>query len=161
MILLPRDYYYSNYRCNSYYDRYDDCYSPFYAWGRWVVLAVVIVVFFLLFFVCSGLSPYNGTGWLAGKTPPGHGPAQYNMHAQPQAYPGPPGGGAAPPYSPQPAAGYYGGQQVPPQQGGFSGQQQNGVELTQPPSTYQPARGGDPVYSPPVGAPPGKDGVIR
>jgi len=103
------------------------------------------------------MNPYRGTGWLGGNTPPGHAPATYtgaspyhgaNINNVP-----------APPYSPHPNQTYYGnGNQ------GYFGGQQSGIELQQPQSAYQPARGGDPVYSPPVGPPPGKkegDGIVR
>lgn len=91
-----------------------------------------------------GYAPYRGTGWAAGRTPPGHAPAQYNQ--QPyyanQNYQAPP-----------PAYGqsqdYYG--------------RQNDVELQSPPAAY----GGNQyqrenVYAPPPGPPPQKnDGIIR
>ena len=103
------------------------------------------------------MTPYRGTGWLGGNTPPGHGPATYT---EPQPYYGNNTYTApAPPYTTQPNQTYYGnGNQ------GYFGGQQSGIELQQPQSAYQPARGGDPVYAPPAGPPPGKkegDGVIR
>ena len=117
------------------------------------------------------MAPYRGTGWAGGRVPPGHAPAQYtgapyyanNQYPQGQNQ-------AAPPYSPSNnqggAAGYYGNTPgYGNNQGGqgYFGGQQNGVELQQPNSTYQQQRGGDPVYSPPAGPPPGKggDGIIR
>ncbi|CAF9907218.1 MAG: hypothetical protein HETSPECPRED_007073 [Heterodermia speciosa] len=123
----------------------------------------------------QGMNPYRGTGWAAGRVPPGHAPAQYtgaqpyyagNQYNQGQNQ-------AAPPYSPtnnqggadgyyannQGNQGYYGNNQAGQ---GYFGGQQNGVELQQPNSSYQPQRGGDPVYSPPAGPPPGKgDGIVR
>ncbi|KAJ4346569.1 uncharacterized protein N0V89_010500 [Didymosphaeria variabile] len=89
---------------------------------------------------------------------PGYGNAQpyYNNN-----YQQPP-----PQYSAQPQGegGYYGGGA---NQGyyGNNGQtpygQANGVEL-QPPQQAHQARGGEDVYSPPPGPPPGKgDGIIR
>lgn len=173
MAILPRQYYDS---CpDGYYYRNGSCYSGnsrWGDWGRWVVLAAIIVGAFFLFFACAcitarrrrrhGMTPYRGTGWAAGNTPAGHGPAQYNNGgAQPyynNNYQQP--NNAAPPYS-GPNQGYYGGNQG--NQGYFGGGQQNGVELQQPTSTYQPQTGGDPVYSPPAGPPPGKhnDGIIR
>lgn len=57
--------------------------------------------------------------------------------------------GAAPPYSGAQNSGYHGGQQT------------GGYEMQAPSNTYQPQRGGDPGYSPPSGAPPGKGDVIR
>ncbi|KAI9808913.1 MAG: hypothetical protein M1827_007138 [Pycnora praestabilis] len=134
----------------------------------------LLVVFFILFFLCSfltarrrrraGLTPYRGTGWAAGKTPPGHAPATYTGT---QEYGNSGYNNPAPPYSPPPAAnGYYGNNGgYGGNQGYFNGQQ-NGIELQQPQSSYQPARGGDPVYDAPQGPPPGKvhnpnDGIIR
>jgi hypothetical protein len=107
-----------------------------------------------------------GTGWV-----PGH------QNVKPQE--------SAPPYSAQPVnnqytgntfnsnEGYYGPQHGQGQQYGYApngndnygaggyGGQQNGVELQQPQQSYQ--RGGENVYSPPAGPPPGKgnDGIIR
>lgn len=86
------------------------------------------------------MNPYYGTGW-AGRTPWGHGPATYNPgHDNQQWQNGPPQ------YTPN--QGYYGGQN----QGYYNGQQ-GGVEMQPPPQAY---RGGDNVYEPPVGPPPGK-----
>ncbi|KAI9732819.1 MAG: hypothetical protein M1834_003757 [Cirrosporium novae-zelandiae] len=135
-------------------DMYGNCYqysSGWYNWGRWVLLAIIIIAAFLFFFLISCLSarrrrrrgahPYWGTGWAAGSTPPGHGPAQYNPNVQP----------------------YYGQYQQPPptygqgQNQSYFGGQQAGVELQQPQSAYQPQRGGDPVYAPPEGPPPKKE----
>ncbi|KKY18211.1 hypothetical protein UCRPC4_g05056 [Phaeomoniella chlamydospora] len=92
----------------------------------------------------SGLQPYRGTGWV-GRTPFGHGPAQYNPNYNQQAQYNPP----PPQYTPQ--GGYYGG--AGQNQGYFGGGQQNGVELQQPSNVY---RGGEPVYEPPAGPPPSK-----
>ncbi|KAF2195396.1 hypothetical protein K469DRAFT_722634 [Zopfia rhizophila CBS 207.26] len=131
-------------------------------WVRWVVLAVIIIGFFLLFVVCScitarrrrraGRMPYYGTGWAM----------RYgNQNAQPY-YNNQYNNQPAPPYSaqPPPNQGYYGQNQ------GYYGQQpqygqQQGVELQSPQPTY--ARGGDDVYAPPSGPPPGKgnDGIVR
>ena len=106
------------------------------------------------------MNPYRGTGWAAGRTPPGHAPAQYTG-AQP--YYGSNNGAAAPPvYSPPGNQGYYNqGYSGGANQGYFGGQQQ-GVELQQPENAY--ARGGEQVYSAPPGPPPSKierDGIIR
>ena len=104
----------------------------------------------------AGLNPYRGTGWLAGQTPPGHAPAQYT-------------GGPPQPYfnnAPQPAFNpnppIYSPPQTQPQ--GYFGGQQTGIELQQPNNSYQPQRGGEPVYGAPEGPPPAKrngDGIIR
>ena len=134
-----------------------------------VVLGAIIVGAFLIFLIFScitarrrrrqGQQPWRGTGWAAGAPPPGHGPAQYTG-APPQQYNG--NTAAAPPYSPPANQGYYGqGYNSGTNQGYFGGQQQ-GVELQQPENAY--ARGGENVYSPPAGPPPGKkagDGIIR
>lgn len=117
----------------------------------------------------QGLTPYRGTGWAAGRPPAGHAPAQYTGNAQPApSYNNQPGynpsyndnqTGGAPVYSPPPAnQNYYGNGGA--NQGYFGGQQ-SGVELQQPNNTYQPQRGGDQVYNPPAGPPPGKDGIVR
>ena len=135
-----------------------------------VVLAALIIGAFLIFLTFScitarrrrrqGQQPWRGTGWAAGVPPPGHGPAQYTG-APPQQYNGNPNA-AAPPYSPPANQGYYGqGYNSGSNQGYFGGQQQ-GVELQQPENAY--ARGGENVFSPPAGPPPGKkagDGIIR
>lgn len=102
-----------------------------------------------------------GTGWMAGKPPVGQ--QQYGHNGgwggQQQHYSAPP-----PPYMGNQATGttfnpndgYYGGHNN--QYGG----QQGGIELQSPGASYQPQRGGDPVYDAPMGPPPGKgDGIIR
>lgn len=94
-----------------------------------------------------GYSPYRGTGWTLGMTPPGHGQAQYTSqpyygNAQPQQEqvqqpyynnsnnPPPP-----PAYSPPPNNTYHGNNQ--------------GIELQQPGATYQGYRSGEEAYAPP------------
>lgn len=153
------------YNCN-----YNDGWSN---WGRWVVLAAIIVGAFLLFLIFScitarrrrhlGQNPYRGTGWAAGRTPASHAPAQYT--GQPAPYYG--NNNAAPPYSPPANQTYYNegynnqGYGGGANQSYFGGQQQ-GVELQQPENAY--ARGGENVYAPPAGEPPSKkvgDGIIR
>lgn len=112
----------------------------------------------------NGLAPYRGTGWAAGKTPPGHAPATYTGAPQP-GYGGDQYNQGAPPvYSPPPNNGYYGNNNAGygANQSYFGGNQPNGIELQQPQNAYQPATGGDPVYQAPYGAPPAKnDGIIR
>lgn len=163
--LLARQYNCNSYSYNSRYC--DDYNSPWNSYGRWIVLVAILVGAFFLFllFACitarrrrrRGMQPFRGTGWAGGNTAPGHGAPQYTGAPQPQ-YGG--NNGAPPVYSPPPQnQGYYGG--TPNQYGGanqgyFGGQQQSGVELQQPNSAYVPQRGGDPVYSPPSGPPPGK-----
>ncbi len=113
-----------------------------------------------------------GTGWMGGRAPAPGQWAPQNENTQTA-----PGGGyyqnqyntAAPPYSPPvknngtgntftSGDGYYG-------QGAYGnpyGGQQSGIELQPPSSSYQPQRGGAPVYEAPLGAPPVKgDGIVR
>lgn len=149
------------------------CYSNWDTWGRWVALGVIVVCILLLAFLCScynsrrrrrrGMAPMYGTGWMASGPPGGQ---QYGHTAPPGVYYShePYNGGAAPPYSPplpkqttgntfNSNEGYYG-------QHGYG--QTGGIELQEPSSSYQPQRGGDPVYEAPLGPPPRKgDGIIR
>lgn len=110
----------------------------------------------------NGVAPRYGTGWLSGKTPAGHAPAQYNGNQNyygntpPNYGNNPPLDHPAPPYAPPVYTqatgntndGYYG--------------QQSGIELQQPSSAYQPVRA-EQVYDAPTGPPPTKkgDGIIR
>lgn len=111
----------------------------------------------------QGQNPYRGTGWAAGRTPPGHAPAQYT--GQPAPYYG--NNNAAPPYSPPANPGAYNAGYNNQGYGGganqsYFGGQQQGVELQQPENAY--ARGGENVYAPPAGEPPSKkagDGIVR
>jgi len=160
---------------NGYDNVNENCnyYSPWYSYGRWIVLGAIILFAFLLFLTCScitarrrrrqGLNPYRGTGWATGAPPPGHAPAQYtgNPDVQPYGYGNQP---SAPPYSPAANPGYnYNQQQGYGNNQGYFGGQQTGVELQQPEGAY--ARGGENVYAAPPGAPPGKkatgDDIIR
>lgn len=170
-IILPRQ----RYPCSRgyYEDAYGNCVRSrggWYNWGRWIVLAVIVLAAFFIFFAFAcvtarrrrrqGMIPYRGTGWAGGRTPAGHAPAQYTG-AQPyyggdNQYNNQPA--AQPAYSPPPNGNYYGNQGA--NQTYFGGQQ-SGVELQSPNNTYQPPRGGDQVYSPPSGPPPGKDGIVR
>ncbi|KAF2711603.1 hypothetical protein K504DRAFT_475400 [Pleomassaria siparia CBS 279.74] len=140
------------------YDRYGNYVCRNSAWNNWiryVVIAIVVLGIFLLFLFCScltarrrrkaGRQPFYGTGWASR---PGQGGVQQNV----QPYYNNQHNAPAPPYSQQPNqpqyaanAGYYGQQPYA---------QQNGVELQQPQPTY--GRGGDDVYAPPAGPPPGK-----
>ncbi|KAL9113603.1 MAG: hypothetical protein Q9227_002341 [Pyrenula ochraceoflavens] len=127
-------------RCEDNFGGVHNCSRGWYDWGRWVALAVILIAAFLLFFVCAvisarrrrrmGRNPYRGTGWV----PFAHGPAVYNPEYgnQQNQYAGPPQ------YTPNSNTGYYGGQNV---------------EMQPPPNAYH---GGDNVYSPPAGPPPGK-----
>jgi len=155
---------------------YNGCYSTWDNWGRWVALAVIVIAAILLalMFSCyntrrrrrQGLAPMYGTGWMGGK--PGQGYYGNNNNNNQNYYPNQPynGGQAAPAYSPpvgnHPTGntfnsndGYYGRHDQ------YNGQQ-SGIELQTPQNSYQPQRGGDSVYEPPTGPPPGKgDGIIR
>jgi hypothetical protein len=144
--------------------------STWSSWGRWVALVVIIAAVVLIAFMLSciqsrrrrrlGMQPMYGTGWMA--KPPPYGQHNYYPNNQPF------NGGAPPVYSPPVNShqtgntfnsneGYYGHHG-----GGYGNGQENGIELQQPQSAYQPQRGGDPVYNAPEGPPPKKgDGFIR
>jgi len=103
-----------------------------------------------------GAQPMYGTGWIPGSKPP-----QYGQHNQ-NYYPNQPynGGAPAPPYSAPPVGNQNTGTTFNPNDGYYGGH--NNIEMQPPQSTYQPQRGGDPVYEAPMGPPPGKgDGIIR
>jgi len=162
--------------CNGYYcDNYYG--SGWDNWGRWVALVVIVVFFFLLafLFTCTrrrrqrGMVPMYGTGWMpytgAQQGHHNHQNKPPGQNANGQYYSHEPYGGAAPPPAYmgnqatgttfRSADGYYGGPN-----GGNGG----GIELQQPHNSYQgyAGRGGDSVYDPPTGAPPGKgDGIVR
>ncbi|KAK5168922.1 uncharacterized protein LTR77_006231 [Saxophila tyrrhenica] len=142
-------------RCDGGYNYYGGCYSTWDAWARWVVLGVVIFGAIFIFFLFScisarrrrkrGYTPYRGTAWAAGRTPPGHAPAQYNSQQpyysnnQQNYQPPPPAYGASQDY--------------------YS--RQNDVELQQPPQAYG-TNSRDNSYAPPPGPPPQKnDGIVR
>ncbi|KAF1916350.1 chitin synthesis regulation, resistance to congo red-domain-containing protein [Ampelomyces quisqualis] len=160
MHLSTRQYYYDDDQCY-YQNGYRRCYrSAWDNWVRWVVLAVVVIGFLLLFVLCScltarrrrkaGRQPFYGTGWAARPANANNTAAPYynnNQYSQP-----------APPYQAETGdanKGYYTGNGA--NQSYYTGQQQNGVELQQP----QPAYGGA-QYQPPPGPPPGHgDGIVR
>ncbi|MCJ1466290.1 hypothetical protein MMC07_004909 [Pseudocyphellaria aurata] len=160
MEICPDGSYYRNGTCYDNRSNWD-------SYGRWIVVAALVAAGFFIFFAFAcitarrrrraGNVPFRGTGWAAGRTPAGHGPAQYTG-AQP--YYGnnqqPPPVYGAPQNQP-----YYGNGN--PSNQGYFGGQQSGVELQQPQGAYRPPGGGDSVYNPPAGAPPGKggDGIIR
>jgi hypothetical protein len=159
-----------------YQNGYRRCYrSAWDNWVRWVVLAVVVIGFLLLFFLCryiqfqphhcipiylhntscltarrrrkAGRQPFYGTGWAARPMPGNNTAAPYYNNNNNQNY----GQQPAPPYSPSQAnsnAGYYAGGA---NQGYYNNAQQNGVEMQPPQPTYGGAQ-----YQPPAGPPPGK-----
>ncbi|MCJ1309745.1 hypothetical protein MMC25_003406 [Agyrium rufum] len=159
----------SNY--NGQCENYNNSWSNY---GRWILFGAVVLGIFFIFLIFScitarrrrrgGQVPFRGTGWAYRH----HGPVQYTGGPVPQQEQGPNYYNAPPPpqnnnnnnappmYSPP----KYG---QPQSNGYFGGEQQNGVELQQPNSSYQPQRGGDPVYGAPSGPPPEKrgDGIIR
>ena len=96
-----------------------------------------------------GYSPYRGTGWALGRTPPGHNPATYNQQ---------------PYYGNQQQPYYQQNQANPPPTYGASQDyysRQNDVELQSPPATYG-GNNRENSYAPPPGPPPQKnDGIIR
>lgn len=90
-----------------------------------------------------------GTGWMAAN----HGPVNYYPQQETQ---------SAPPYTQTNGnQGYY--NQSQGQNEGYYGNQQNGIELQQPSSTYYPNnnRATEGVYAPPPGPPPTKERVVR
>ncbi|RDL36948.1 uncharacterized protein BP5553_04381 [Venustampulla echinocandica] len=148
-----------------YYDCDADgyCRSTWNTWGRWVALAVIIVVFFLLALTLScynsrrrrrrGMAPMYGTGWMGGKPPTDQQYGNTNNYYPNQPYYG---GAPAPPYSP-PIPNQTTGTTFDSNHGYYGNQ---GIELQPPQSSYQPQRGGDPVYEAPQGPPPRKEGDI-
>lgn len=94
-----------------------------------------------------GYTPYRGTGWTLGRTPPGHAPATYNgdsnAHYQGAQTSQPyynNSNNAPPAYEPQPNNSY----------------PMRDVGVQEPAATY----GG--AYAPPKGPPPGhNDGIVR
>ncbi|TWU71169.1 hypothetical protein ED733_002924 [Metarhizium rileyi] len=162
--LVKRAYY-----CDRYGYSYR-CNNRWSSWGRWVVLAGVLLLVFLVLLTCActarrrrrrGNTPMYGTGWMApaGKHDAGQ---QHNMNGYNQAYQPDYNQQQQPGYG-QPPQGYYntpppyGQPQAPQNTGttfnpndGYYGHQQYGVQP--PPNTYQPEGG----YAPPAGPPPGK-----
>lgn len=161
---------------SGYYFRNGACYrSNWSYWGRWVLAAVVIVFFLVLFLTWScisnrrrrkrGMTPRYGTGWMMpGQYGNGQqqqpqygngwfGSNKFNSNAQPQYQQPPP-----PQYTPAQGAvpSQYTGQTFNSNEG-YYGQHTNNndIPLQQPTSSYYP-RGGDNVYEPPPGPPPAK-----
>ncbi|KAI1814103.1 chitin synthesis regulation, resistance to congo red-domain-containing protein [Poronia punctata] len=134
-----------------YSSRYNGCVdnSPWNGYGRWVFTAVIIALFFLIFFLWAlrntrrrrrrGTAPLYGTGWMA----PNHGQQHNNPHAYNQGYNQQ---GYNQGYHQPPPA--YGAQPQPSYPMENYGQQASGVEP--PKNVYS----GD--YAPPAGPPPGK-----
>lgn len=151
----------------SYYDYNNDCYySSWDNWGRWVLLAGIIIglVLIAILFSClnarrrrqQGLQPRYGTGWATnvggwGKNQPYYNNGPYN------------GGAPAPPYSPPVQQEQYTGNTYHSNEGYYG--QQSGIEMQPPKNTYHPQRGSEQVYEAPIGPPPNKggygDGIIR
>jgi len=165
----------SNY-CNGVYYNYNyDCgNSAWGSYGRWILLGCVIVGAFLLFLAFScltarrrrrqGQPPLRGTGWAGnmygggGNQPYGGGAGgtQYGNNQYGNNQYGQNNVQSPPVYSP-PKTQYNGTENQ-----GYFGGQQSGIELQAPGNSYQPERGGNPVYAAPEGPPPGKgDGIIR
>ncbi|CAM1506616.1 Fc.00g062570.m01.CDS01 [Cosmosporella sp. VM-42] len=133
-----------------YYYRDGSCqrYGNWYYWGRWVLAAILVVLFLIVLLSClcisrrrrrRGVKPMYGTGWIGGKFngPPQNNHQMYNYGGQ----------------NPPPAYGQqqpqYTGTTFNPNDGYYGNQQTN----VQPPiGTYQR----DDVYAPPSGPPPGK-----
>ncbi|KAI5838416.1 chitin synthesis regulation, resistance to congo red-domain-containing protein [Morchella snyderi] len=138
----------NSYYCNGrYYSNYDDCYSNWYSWGRWIFIAGIIIAFLILFSLCAcithrrrrrGLQPYYGTAWMPFRpTNPNPNPnpngtqftqypydpnnPQYTQYYTPPTAP-------APPYTPSP---------------------------NMPPTSSSPFVPQQPYYPPPPGSPPG------
>jgi hypothetical protein len=89
-----------------------------------------------------GYQPYKGTAWTLGRTPAGHGAANYNPNYQQQ-------------QTQQP---YYNNSNNPAPQyntGGNNGYYGNEAGVQQPPASYGGYNSGQPVYAPPAGKPPG------
>ncbi|KAJ0121636.1 Protein RCR2 [Diaporthe amygdali] len=151
------------------------CYQSNWSyWGRWVLAAIVIVFFLVLFLTWScisnrrrrraGMNPRYGTGWMMPGQQYGNGQQpqygngwfgqnKYNNNQQPQYQQPPP-----PQYTPAngPVPNQYTGQTFNSNEG-YYGQHNNNndIPLQQPGSSYYP-RGGDNVYEPPTGPPPAK-----
>jgi len=169
MVVLPRSdleprqngyvcggygYYYGNSGCN---------YSGWSAYGRWVLIGVVIIGAFVIFLLFScltarrrrkqGRQPYRMTAWAGGR----HGQPQYTGNQNYSTGP-PPAYGQQQTSPPPQQQGYYGndGNQS------YFGGQQNDPNIQQPNPAYYAENGAN-VYAPPTGAPPGKkeDGIIR
>ncbi|KAG6040687.1 hypothetical protein E4U41_007418 [Claviceps citrina] len=144
------------------------CRNRWSDWGRWVVLAGIIVVFLAILMLCActarrrrrrGNQPMYGTGWLApgGKHNNQHQMDNYQQGNYNQAYPqqydqgyaaNQGGYNNAPPAYGQQAQNT--GTTFNPNDGYYGQQQQNGVQPPQ--SAYQR----DANYAPPAGPPPGK-----
>jgi len=159
------------YYCNGqyYYNSYDCGNTAWGSYGRWILLGCVVVGAFLLFLAFScltarrrrrqGQTPYRGTGWAGnmyggGYNQPYGGNQQYgnNQYAANDVQ-------SPPVYSPPPKNQYNAPGNATQ---GYFGGQQSGIELQAPGNSYQPERGGNPVYAAPEGPPPGKgDGIIR
>ncbi|KAI5466302.1 chitin synthesis regulation, resistance to congo red-domain-containing protein [Mariannaea sp. PMI_226] len=162
--VCPSGYSYSNGACYR---------SNWYNWGRWVVLAIAVGLFFIVLLSCltvarrrrrRGAAPMYGTGWMAPQAGKWGNQNQHQMHNYNPNYQNYPtqnsgfqqqdGYGGYPPAPPPPAY----GQQQQPQYTGTTfntgdGYYATGATGVQPPQgTYQR----DDVYGPPQGPPPGR-----
>lgn len=155
----------------TYLNRYGNCVSSGWVnYGRWVLAAIVIIVFIALFVIWScisnrrrrrrGMRPMYGTGWVPGN----YAYNNNNQGQQPQYNQGGWFGGFGhknhnqpppPQYTPAPPQGQQYTGQTFDSNDGYYGHHQNDVPLQQPTGTYYP-RGGEPVYEPPAGPPPAK-----
>ncbi|KIV92888.1 hypothetical protein PV10_04149 [Exophiala mesophila] len=165
--LIARQYYQTCY--NSYGQPYR-CRTAWNSWGRWAALGVILAGALLLFFLCAcfssrrrrkhGRQPYYGTGW-AGRTPWGHGQAQYNPNYQQtqqpqQGYQNPPTYNQT-----QSTGGYYGPGANTGNNNTGGGEAMNyyqgrggDVEMQTPNNTYGGSGPGG--FEPPPGPPPSK-----
>ncbi|KAI1382186.1 chitin synthesis regulation, resistance to congo red-domain-containing protein [Hypoxylon crocopeplum] len=141
------------------YDRYNNCYSGWYWYGRWIFAAVIIVLVAIVFILWAcvnsrrrrrqGLQPMYGTGWMAGKPGPNNG--YYN---NPQGYNNPPPAYGAPPGQSYPMENQYTGNTFSPSDGYYG--QREGV--VQPPKNVYNNNNKNTTdeYAPPTGPPPGR-----
>lgn len=164
---------YSYSSCPSgYYERNGSCYSnngsSWNYWGRWVLAAIVIIFFIVLvfFWTClsnrrrrrRGVQPRYGTGWMmpGPQQPPQYGNGWFGQHGKGNGNVNNNVNNPPPPqYTPAaPVGSQYTGQTFNTDEG-YYGHHNNDIPLQQPSSSYHP-HGGNNVYEPPAGPPPGK-----
>jgi len=158
-------------RCPSGYSYSNGyCYrnSGWYFWGRWLFagIAVAFIVGVFLLYCCvnsrrrrkRGLAPRYGTGWMAPANkygqqnaggyvpPPPQYTPQYGQATQMNNYPQ------------QPQQPQYTGQTFNSNEGYYGNNNNNHQEgVAPPPQAYTRGVGGENVYEPPAGPPPGKN----